>query len=93
MLNQLKTAVKDQLKFSSIKDDHYFYDEKTFSLIGYRTKKTYQLGQKVKIKIKNADLEKKHLDFNLINLIVFVVSNSFSKIFLNIQNYLKYTNL
>ena len=74
----VENSCEGLVKINSIKDDHYFYDEKTFSLIGYRTKKTYQLGQKVKIKIKNADLEKKHLDFNLINLIVFVVSNSYN---------------
>ncbi len=54
------------VKVSSIKNDHYVYDEKKYALIGYRTRTTYQLGQKVKIKIKNADLEKKQMDFILV---------------------------
>ena len=29
-------------------------------------KKMYQLGDEVKIQVKKADLERKHLDFNLI---------------------------
>ena len=62
----VENSCEGLVKMSSIKDDHYFYDEKTFSLIGYRTKKIYQFGKKEIIKIKNADLEKKHLDFNLI---------------------------
>ena len=54
------------VKISSIKDDHYIYDEKKYALIGYRSKAIYQLGQKVKIKIKRADLERKQMDFILV---------------------------
>jgi ribonuclease R len=54
------------VKISSIKDDHYIYDEKKYALFGYRTKNSYQLGQKVKIKIQRADIERKQMDFILI---------------------------
>ena len=62
----VENSCEGLVKVSSIKDDHYYYDEKSFSLVGYRTKNAFQLGQKVKIKIKNADLEKKQLDFILV---------------------------
>ena len=48
------------------KNDHYIFDEKKFALIGYQTKISYQLGQKVKIKIQKADLERKQMDFILV---------------------------
>jgi ribonuclease R len=54
------------VKVSSIKDDHYIFDEKKYALIGYRTKSSYQIGQKVKIKIQRADLERKQMDFILV---------------------------
>ncbi len=54
------------VKVSSIKDDHYIFDEKKYALIGYRTKASYQIGQKVKIKIQRADLERKQMDFILV---------------------------
>jgi len=54
------------VKVCSIKDDHYIYDEKKYALIGYRTKVCYQLGQKVKIQIQRADLERKQMDFILV---------------------------
>ena len=54
------------VKVSSIKNDHYVFDEKKYALIGYRTKSSYQLGQKVKIKIQRADLERKQMDFILV---------------------------
>ena len=54
------------VKVSSIKNDHYVFDEKKYALIGHRTKVGYQLGQKVKIKIQRADLERKQMDFILV---------------------------
>ena len=54
------------VRISSIKDDHYIYDEKKYALIGYRTKSSYQLGQKVRIKIQRADLERRQMDFVLV---------------------------
>ena len=54
------------IKISSIKNDHYVFDEKKYALIGYQTKSSYQLGQKVKIKIQRADLERKQMDFILV---------------------------
>ena len=54
------------VKVSSIKDDHYIYDEKKYALIGLRYKTTYQIGQKVKIQIQRADLERKQMDFILV---------------------------
>ena len=46
-------------------DDYYFFDEDNYAIIGRRNKKTYQLGDPVKIKIVRADLEKKQLDYTL----------------------------
>ena len=54
------------VKVSSIKNDHYLFDEKKYALIGRQTKVSYQLGQKVKIKIQKADLERKQMDFVLV---------------------------
>tara|TARA_B110000003_G_C16615882_1_gene521273 strand:- start:11 stop:1966 length:1956 start_codon:yes stop_codon:yes gene_type:complete len=53
------------VRISSIKDDHYIYDEKKYALIGYRKKFSYQIGQKVKIKIQKADTDRKQMDFIL----------------------------
>ena len=54
------------VKVSSIKNDHYIFDEKKYALIGYRSKAIYQLGQRVKIKIQRADLERKQMDFIIV---------------------------
>lgn len=48
-----------------IRDDFYDFDEENYCLIGRRSGRRYQLGDKVKIKVKRADLIKKQLDFIL----------------------------
>ncbi len=47
-------------------DDHYAFDQDVYALVGRNTKMMYQLGDEVVVKVKNTDLVKKHLDFNLI---------------------------
>ena len=49
-----------------MKDDHYAFDQDLYAMIGRNSKKMYQLGDEVVVKVKNADLVKKHLDFTLI---------------------------
>lgn len=47
-------------------DDHYAFDQEQYAMVGRNRKIMYQLGDEVIVKVKNADLVKKHLDFNLI---------------------------
>ena len=49
-----------------LSDDFYVYDEKNYCLIGERTKKKYQLGDEVRIRVANANLDKKQLDFAIV---------------------------
>ena len=49
-----------------MKDDHYAFDQDLYAMVGRNSKIMYQLGDEVIVKVKNADLVKKHLDFNLI---------------------------
>ena len=49
-----------------IKEDYYVFDEKQYAYIGQVTKNTLQLGDEVYVKVKNADLVKKQLDFHYI---------------------------
>lgn len=48
-----------------IADDYYDFDEKNFCLIGRRHHNKYSLGDPIRIKVANANLEKRQLDFTL----------------------------
>lgn len=54
------------VRIREIKDDYYVFDEKQYALVGQSTGNQLQLGDQVLVNVKNADLVKKQLDFNLI---------------------------
>jgi len=62
----LSNKCEGMVRIRDIKSDYYTFDEKQFAIIGEATKNMYQLGDIVKVKVKNTDLERKHLDFYLI---------------------------
>jgi ribonuclease R len=47
-------------------DDYYEYDEDNYWLMGKRTGKIYQLGDKVKVIVLRTNLAKKQLDYALV---------------------------
>ena len=49
------------IRIRDIKGDFYRFDAEEFALIGERTKTKYQLGDEVEVRVKQADLVKKHL--------------------------------
>ena len=53
-------------RIREIKEDYYIFDEKQYALVGQSTHKVLQLGDEVVVKVKNADLVKKQLDFTFI---------------------------
>ncbi len=50
-----------------LNDDYYELDEKNFCLIGRAHHNKYTLGDKVKVQVARADLDRKQLDFALIS--------------------------
>ncbi len=54
------------VRIRDIKDDYYTFDEKQYALVGATSSKLLQLGDEIYVKVKNADLVKKQLDFNFL---------------------------
>ncbi|GHV55921.1 ribonuclease R [Bacteroidia bacterium] len=61
----IENHCEGMIPMRELNDDFYEFDEKTYSLIGRRTKKRYLLGDPIKIKVTRTNLEKKQLDFTL----------------------------
>ncbi len=51
----------------SLTDDFYEYDEAEYAVIGHRNKKRYTMGDKVTVKVLAANMEKRQLDYALVN--------------------------
>ena len=61
-----KNKCEGMVRIRDIKSDYYIFDEEQYAVVGQSTKQMYQLGDNVQVSVKNTDLERKHLDFNLI---------------------------
>lgn len=48
-----------------LNDDYYDFDEKNYCLVGRRHHHKYQLGDPIRIKVAQANMEKRQLDFTL----------------------------
>ena len=48
-------------------DDYYEFDERNYVLVGRRHHHQYQLGDPIRIKVARANIEKRQLDFEVIN--------------------------
>ena len=53
------------IRLRDMHDDFYELDEKNYALIGKRTKRQFQLGDEVRVKVKSVDLAKRQIDFSL----------------------------
>jgi ribonuclease R/exosome complex exonuclease DIS3/RRP44 len=62
----IENKCEGMVRIRDIKDDYYIYDEKQYALVGQATQHLLQLGDEVSVKVKNTDLERKHLDFDLV---------------------------
>lgn len=62
----IENKCEGMIRLRDITDDFYTLDEKNYAIIGQRKKKVYQLGDEVRIKVKNVDLTKKQIDFSLV---------------------------
>jgi ribonuclease R len=61
--------VEGLVRVTSLHDDYYQYHEKRYALVGERTHKAFRIGDEVKVGIERVDVERRHIDFGLIQAI------------------------
>ncbi|MGO1580268.1 MAG: ribonuclease R [Peptoniphilaceae bacterium] len=62
---QLKNTIEGLISYNSM-SDYYEYDEEQHIAIGRDSKKTYRIGDKVRIKVSNANTIRGTIDFDLV---------------------------
>lgn len=63
---ELENTVEGLIHISYITDDYYHFDERNYALIGERTGNMYKIGQEVKIRVINVNLDEQAVDFELV---------------------------
>jgi len=61
-----KTFIEGMIHISEMTDDFYIYDEKTYSMMGRDTENVIRLGDEVLIRVESVDLEKRSVQFSLL---------------------------
>jgi ribonuclease R len=62
-----ETKCEGLIRMPDMTDDFYEFDEKNYKVVGRKSGKTYTLGDKIVVKVKATDLEKRTIDLLLIN--------------------------
>ena len=62
---ELPNTVEGLVRMSDLSDDYYIFDEQHYELTGEMTKKTYKLGQPVRVTVSGTDRLLRTVDFVL----------------------------
>ena len=65
-VEEVETKCEGLVRMRDMNDDFYVFNEKKLELVGQKKKKKYRFGDRVKIKVKNVDLERKTIDYILV---------------------------
>jgi len=65
-VEEMETKCEGLVRVRDMQDDFYVFNEKKLELVGQKKKRKYRLGDCIKIKVKNVDLERKTIDYLLI---------------------------
>jgi ribonuclease R len=58
--------VEGMVHVRELDDDYYEYDDRTYSLVGRDTGRTYRLGDRVEVVVAGANLESREVDFTFV---------------------------
>lgn len=60
------TKIEGMVSLRDMTDDFYVFDKETYSVTGREHRRTFTLGDEVRIRVARADLARKQLDFELV---------------------------
>lgn len=60
---ELPNSVEGLVHVSSLKDDYYVFDEENHRMVGETTENTYEMGDKIKVRVWDVDLSTRTIDF------------------------------
>lgn len=69
MYVELPNTVEGLVHVNTLRDDYYVFDQDAYELRGEMTKKVYRLGQKVRVRVEDADPMMKTVDFVLVEVL------------------------
>lgn len=66
MFIELENTIEGLVRISSLVDDYYIYDQEQHLFRGERTKKTFRIGDAVRVRVTKTDITQREIDFVLV---------------------------
>ena len=63
---ELENTIEGLIRFESLGDEYFIYNEERKILVGELTNKTYKIGDKIRIRVVRASKELREIDFELV---------------------------
>lgn len=63
---ELPNTVEGLIHLNELKQDYFHFIENQLALVGERTRQTFKIGQKVRVKVTKSDPETREIDFELL---------------------------
>ncbi len=58
----IETKCEGMIRLADLTDDYYEFDERNYRVVGHRKRKTYTLGDRIKVRVKKTDIDKRLID-------------------------------
>lgn len=62
---ELPNTIEGMIRVTTLEGDYFYFDEEHYTMVGEHTKKTYKLGEKVKILVTGVDKLMRTIDFEI----------------------------
>lgn len=62
----ISNKCEGMVRIQDMRDDHYEFIQEQYAVVGRKTQRTFTLGDQVLVRVKNADLVRKQLDFTML---------------------------
>ena len=63
----IDSKCEGMVRIRDLRDDYYSFDSKNYALVGENSHNVLRLGDEVIVRLKNADLERKQIDFEFVS--------------------------
>lgn len=65
-VEEKETLANGMVSVNSLNDDYYELDQENYALVGKNTGRRFQLGDEVKVKLKDVNVDNREIDFSLV---------------------------
>ena len=68
MFVELENTVEGMVHLSHLTDDYYHFHERQMALIGERTARIFRIGDEVKVRVRDVNMDEHAIDFELVDM-------------------------